>query len=120
MSSLLLAHVAPSQGPDSFALDLGLRRLHVGDDGGKALGGLRREEGEAGGSCGTSGEQGEERDSPRILRIAGRKKESSRLPVRATADQMRGFDFSFKLLSSFFFLLRFSSDDESTQPLQAL
>jgi hypothetical protein len=60
--------------------------------------GLRREEGEAGGSCGNGGEQGEERDSPlingrgsgvdsirdrrpepiqiqmRVLRIAGRKK----------------------------------------------
>jgi len=81
VSSLLLAHVAPSQGPGSFALlDLGLRRLHVGDDGGKALGGLRREEGEAGGSCGTSGEQGEERDSPRILRIAGRKKRAHGCP----------------------------------------
>jgi hypothetical protein len=46
------------------------------------------------------------------------KKRSSRVPAHAsaaTADQVRGFDFSFKLLS--LFLLRFSSDDKSTQPL---
>ena len=90
--------------------------------------GLRREEGEAGGSCGNGGEQGEERDSPLIMgegqawtryeiddqslsrsrceffASPGEKKENSWVPARApaaTADQVRGFDFSFELLSSF-------------------